>query len=252
MATPTEKIQNRKGGLLGGVNNPSGQHLKNYHDSRLVFIAETIFLGNLHLFAIRSLVASDPRAPPENPPLVSSSPPSPTPLEQYLFHPPLTSSGYWLSYSQPCLSMYLIKIDSYSLQKHFELDTFKDEVKVFEKPSGQLVSRCLSLFGFKDDQCQVGKNWCHNHKLHIGAFLCSFFLSSMKSLFASVCVKVIRQKDENGEESPFTAPTQPISPGTGDPHGWRRTPRTNLLVSPSFAIHGNYLWHFRGALTYSV
>ena len=49
--------------------------------------------------------------------------------------------------------MYLIKIDSYSLQKHFELDTFKDEVKVFEKPSGQLVSRCLSLFGFKDDQC---------------------------------------------------------------------------------------------------
>ena len=44
---------------------------------------------------------------------------------------------------------------------------FKDEdLKVFEKPSEQIVSRYLSLFGFKDDQCQVGKKGCHIHTLH--------------------------------------------------------------------------------------
>ena len=70
---------------------------------------------------------------------------------------------------------------------------FKDEdLKVFEKPSEQIVSRYLSLFGFKDDQCQVGKKRCHIHTLHIDWSVFVSILSSMKSLFASVCVKVIR------------------------------------------------------------
>ena len=52
------------------------------------FDIETIFLGNLHLYAIRSLVASNPRAPLENPPLVSSSPPSSNPSVAIPFPPP--------------------------------------------------------------------------------------------------------------------------------------------------------------------
>ena len=81
---------------------------------------------------------------------------------------------------------------------------------------------------------------------------CSDLFCLQWSLCLYLCVLNNPLKRRKGEESPFTAPTHPISPGTGDPHGWRRTPRTNLLVSPSFAIHGNYLWHFRGALTYSM
>ena len=70
---------------------------------------------------------------------------------------------------------------------------FKDEdLKVFEKPSEQIVSRYLSLFGFKDDQCQVGKKGCHIHTLHIDWSVFVSILSSMKSLFAAVCVKVVR------------------------------------------------------------
>ena len=131
---------------------------------------------------------------------------------------------------------------------------FKDEdLKVFEKPSEQIVCRYLSLFGFKDDQCQVGKKGYHIHTLHFDSsvFVLTYFV--FNEVFVCVCVCLSNPLERRkGEESPFTAPTHPISPGTGDPHGWRRTPRTNLLVSPSFAIHGNYLWHFRGALTYSV
>ena len=65
---------------------------------------------------------------------------------------------------------------------------FKDEdLKVFEKPSEQIVSRYLSLFGFKDDQCQVGKKRCHIHILHIDAFLCSFFVFNEVIICSCVC-----------------------------------------------------------------
>ena len=67
---------------------------------------------------------------------------------------------------------------------------FKDEdLKVFEKPSEQIVSRYLSLFGFKDDQCQVGKKGCHIHTLHFdwSVFVLTYFV--FNEVFVCSCVR---------------------------------------------------------------